>query len=272
MKLRGALVAALVVVIGAVVLWRRSSADLEWSPIAASPAVGPSCPDRSETPRRVDRELRFITWRGRGVTEVQVRDQLERASAVYARHGVRLLTPPEPRALDAEALLEGSREVLEEGLRAAGIDPRQRVAGANRERSRQVICAIALGPLRRWLAEEASRDHVNVVILTRIAEPQAAIAALLPDLRGLTLHPPTTGATLTRCLGDDDVPSAVLIGLDGIAARRPETVDVTLAHELGHVLGLSHPAGVTPAPDLMATDPPACVPLLTNAQLDQLAM
>ena len=269
MKRRGALVAALVCVVVGVVLWSRASKDIDFAPIAPS-AAGPSCPDQPESARRLGRELRFITWRGRGVTDAQVRDQLARAAAYYAPYGLELLTPTRARVLDADVLLEGSREIFEEGLRAAGIDPQRTVADADRERSRQVICEIALRPLRRFLAEDASRDYLNVVILARIAEPEAAIAALLPDLRGLTLHPATMSEAMKRCLAETDAPSAVVIGLEGIAARRPSTVDVTLAHELGHALGLSHPSGATPRPDLMAPEPPSCVPVLTDAQLELL--
>ena len=66
------------------------------------------------------------------------------------------------------------------------------------------------------------------------------------------------------CYPADGIP-LVLIGLDGIAKRRPGTADVTLAHELGHVLGLEHAAGQ----NLMATEPPSCVPWLTALQRAQ---
>jgi hypothetical protein len=202
------------------------------------------------------------------VTEAQVREQLERAASYYADYGVKLLRGP-TEELGRERLLEGTRASLDEALRTAGIDPGARLVEKHRDAAREVVCRAALGPLREFIAQRARPNRVNLVVLQRIADPGSAIETLLPNLRGLTLDVRSSSEALKGCLGlVEDFPSTVLIGLEGIAARRPETVDVTLAHELGHVLGLKHPEGASSGDDLMSVEPPRCVPGLGSKQIE----
>lgn len=213
---------------------------------------------------QLDRTLHFAIYRGRGVAEGEVTAQLKRAAAYYAPHRLRLLRAGATRPLDAHALFEGTSTELSAAIRAAGIDPARPATGARAEAAKRITCEVATAPLRRFLQKTAGDDAIRLVFLRNVAEPSAAIASLLRNMRGLTLSPDDDhDAVLRACLSlsPGDAP-VILLGLDAIAARRPGTVDITLIHEIGHVLGLgAHREDA----HIMNPEPPRCLPNLSPA-------
>ncbi|MEZ4439811.1 MAG: hypothetical protein R3B72_12020 [Polyangiaceae bacterium] len=262
------LVGIAVMGIVAALLLRRSQPEDGGALVEVEPLALSASACVSAEPPALDRDLELAVFRGEGVSDQEVEQQLGQAAGFFADYRVRL----QRRAsvpLGRATLMEGSPEAIDEALREAGIEPRRAPPPERLDEARRITCDVALGPLRAFLkAQPREGDRILVVVLRRIAEPGSPLAAMLPDLRGLTLTPKAMSESLGRCLGvEGPFAPTVLLGLDAITARRPGTLDVTLAHELGHVLGLLHERE---AGDLMAVEPPKCLPRLSEAQLARL--
>ena len=263
MKWGWAAALALPAVVAAVLLSRaRHSPEIEQpsAPTAIPPGqdLGPPC--SSASPSAWNRQLTLEVVRGRGVSDREVERAAPASGALLSalRHlAVAAGNHAPPRGRKSRRRLAAAHR---QGARAR----RHRSAGdasaptmsRGRDRSpaglRSSRC-VNSSPARlpRWTCDCSC--------CAASPEPRSPLANLLPDLRGLTLGS-SSGEELRECLAiDPTAPPAVLIGLDAVAARRPGTIDVTLPHELGHVLGLSH---VTDPQLLMAVEPPTCVPLL----------
>lgn len=104
-----------------------------------------------------------------------------------------------------------------------------------------------------------------IVLLPRLIEPGSALTHWFTELRGLTVTAAEPGGPLAGLL-EDEAPftATVLASWEDIAQERPGAFDSTLAHEIGHALGLSH---VTTRGNLMNATPGRCAPVLDATQL-----
>jgi hypothetical protein len=265
---RGVLAFAVLIAALLIGVWlvRQRGANDALIEVVPKPLSAPACgaaPQPLDTPLA----LELVVYRGADVDDARVQQQLGHLAAYYQAYGVRFARRGPVRQLAVDRVIAGDREAIDRALTAAGIEPLRRAADP--VRARRIVCEVALAPLRAILSEQ--RDDggdVHVVLLSQLAPADAMLAQLLPELRGLTLSPTTGDPDLRSCLAATEgfVPT-VLIGLDAIAQRTSGSVDVTLAHEIGHVLGLAHNGRKN---DLMAVEPPRCVPRLSDEQLAQL--
>ena len=91
-------------------------------------------------------------------------------------------------------------------------------------------------PLSALLEQVATPGPLLVVLLTDVADPASAAAAVLPDLVGLGLPADTT------VLGELPTPRASVVLLSARALRTltPIARASAVGHELGHARGLAH--------------------------------
>ncbi len=223
--------------------------------------------DEIASPAR-DQEVTARVFAGAGVSDAHIEEQLARAAGYFGTYGLRFVQVGAVDRLAVEWMIGGTKVEIDDALRDVNIDPSKPAESAQLATSRDVVCKVSLAPLIAFVQSHAVEPlgrRVNIVVMRQLAASGSTMAGLLPHLRGLTISPhalPQKG--LMTCLGlrPSTVPT-VLISIDEIAKRKPGTVDVALAHELGHVFGLEH----TPNPeDLMSTKPPTCLPPLSPTQ------
>lgn len=222
-----------------------AAAFADWPGQARDP--GPWCgPAPDPSARLAGREARLRVYLGRGVSGREARAALSSLPAYYQRYGVRFGLAAPPARLDAGALI-----------------------GAGEPRA-------ALAPLRRLLQQLGEPAAVgpftlHVVVLRRIASADSPARRYFEELSGLSLgeHLRERDDPLADALAlSGPIPPVMLLGLDDLARQRPGTVDLTAAHEFGHLLGLSHQRGA----DLMNPAPQTCAPPLLPAQQAALAV
>lgn len=129
----------------------------------------------------------------------------------------------------------------------------------------------ALAPLRTFLRQHARAApapgvpmRVNIVFVHAIAPHTASYFKRLEGL-SISARLRAQGDPLADLLGvEDGMVPTMLVALEG----RPGNAGappLTAAHELGHLLGLTHPPSDRPS-DLMSSGPHPCVPGLLASQ------
>lgn len=189
----------------------------------------------------VPRELEVRVWVGRGLDVDEVERHLRNAARFWGPHGLTLVATEQSRVVDDAPLL----------VRATGPNAAHE----------------AIAPLRRLIAELPARGPLHLVLLSRLAAPDAQALAELGRLDGLAFAEVTAESSRRKgqAIEPDPLASVVsgphaavaFVGLDGAYAD-------TLAHEIGHALGLAH---VDDGANLMHPLPdPRCRSVLTEAQ------
>lgn len=247
------------------------SASADW--LAAPPPPLPPCDDAG--PATVAGHLILDVVRHPSVDDVALQRVLGGASRWWGARGLWLRMAGPPATVEQGPVLVGIRHEIREALAAAGLDgPSPTPEQA--EQARSLVLQTVVAPLKAVLAERATpyRMHTAVVVvLPEIGAPGSVAETLFERLRGLTFSPWLRGrvgpeeAALYELL---DLPErftpVVFVGSEPLAELSGE-VDVTLAHELGHAMGLPHVAG---ASDLMADTIHRCAPGLHPEQAEQL--
>lgn len=237
----------------------RAAGLLALAALLAAPAAGVAAggdratarpPCRAEAPERIDRRVPVELLHGEDVPRERAEARLAAAATALARHGIHLVAEAPARAIAAGPLLRARRADLTAHLAGLGLDPATAAPDpATRERLRRATAAHVLAPVRDLLARvSADRpDVVRIVVLRRIAAPATEALLGLRNVRGLTFAPAYAAAlpadaperSLHDAVAAGDRAPTVLLAAD-LLDRRPGAAEVTLAHELGHALGLPH--------------------------------
>ena len=88
---------------------------------------------------------------------------------------------------------------------------------------------------------------IQVVISSTLSAPESAAESLFDELVAFTFSPALIGAVaetgepdLGMLLGSKSFTPVVLLSAEELLRHRPGYLDLTLAHEIGHALGLPH--------------------------------
>jgi hypothetical protein len=242
--------------------------DKSLIPFPSVELVDPTCDGDNEATGPINAKVTASVFTGPDVTDEELEEQLARAASYFSMYSITFVQEGDALNIPDTWMVGGTQEGIRAALADLDLDPDGPTGGTDAATTRDVVCEVSLSPLIGFLsdyAEEPKPHHVNIVLMRKIAQPGSTAAGMLPNLRGLTIAADQVpNLELMDCLGVDEttVPS-VFVSLDEIAHRRPATVDVTLPHELGHVFGLTHDDSED---GLMGTEPPRCLPFLTQAE------
>ena len=169
-------------------------------------------------------------------------------------------------------VIGGIRREYKDRLLAAGL-PLDGGDAAQAEAARSLLVSYAMERLRLQLdryAKPARPHRAVVIVLPEIGAPGSMAEALFERLRGLTFSPalraaapPEQQALYDRLGLSDAFTPVVFVGTEPIRELGLDAVDVTLAHEIGHALGLPH---VDDPENLMTDRIHRCVPSIDAAQ------
>ena len=249
----------------------HDSPSAQW--LAAPQPVLEACAEQPTA--TVSGQLMLEVVRDSAVHDAALRRVLGAASAWWQARGLVLSLSGEPASEPLQPLLVGKRRELAERLRERGL-PEEGGTPEQQQAVRELVVDYVTAPLAEALAQRAVpyRKHtVVVVVLPEISQPGGLGEALFERLRGLTFSPwlrdrvgPQERALYDALNLPERFTPVVFVGTEPLSEVGPE-IDVTLAHELGHAMGLVHQASPR---DLMADTVHRCEPGLRAEQADQL--
>lgn len=259
-------------------------------PVPADPPLGKRCEGATAPVGPIDGRLHLVVHRSELVSSATVEALLQRAQGYYAPYGlwlsvdeVHTLPPTQPATEGlhggkaSDALLTGTRLQLLERLAAEGL-PEEATSPDEQAKVDAIVQELVLGPYRELVKRlgadgapeegKAPDGRVHVVFLEHIARPGSLGEGLFQELRGLTVSPWLPEGDATRALAStlglpERFAPVAVVGVEPVDHLGETAVDVTLAHELGHALGLPH---VGEGKDLMQEGVHRCVPALRPEQ------
>lgn len=181
-------------------------------------------------------------FRSSGVSDSFVRRQLRFAGAYFEPFGIRFALGHDPEPVDFSTLFVPGPPATTQGWEPLSE------GGAN------------------FLEQNAvpPRQEILVVFLLRVLPQHSSLRKLLPHLTGLTLVPGVMDEHLPSLLTSTTTWNPVIfVSVTDVERLAVSHLPSTLAHEVGHALGLAH---VSEPENLMSPRPHSCTPGLTLRQ------
>ncbi len=197
--------------------------------ITTALALAPPSSCETGTKKRIDVTLKLEVLRAASISPQVVSQTLDAARAVLAPYGIKVDLVKTSAVDDTPPFGTGNLPEASSGVRApAPISGKGAPAQARLNSAAEATRAL----VRKSVPHR--NGHIVVVMTPKLASPDSVIRRALGDLRALTLV--DNGEPLAKLVGLHGRAPLVLLGM---AEEKPAT-GRTLAHELGHVVGLPH--------------------------------
>jgi hypothetical protein len=202
----------------------------------------------AEAQGRFDRKWKLRLVAGPGVPADELRAAVREAGLLFSSYGLELDAAPKVSTTPLSSVMGGRSESLRKSLEQAALPVSGHLTPAQQEQARRLVAREALGPLGEFVSELArpAGEGVIVVLLPSLVASGSVAEQMFVSLDALTLSPALLAdpesrelrEALSVVLGNEPFSPVVFLSR-GALARSPDT----LAHELGHLLGLSHRDG-----------------------------
>ena len=233
--------------------------DEIWQGPAAAEASF-ECPELSDQ-QYADRVLMASVFLGKGVDVDQVRSTLKLASRALASYGIRLEIDPLVQRVPKETLFT--------------IDPTKLRRKIKKGASQAKLEGLLLQGIKVLLQTHCRPriDRTHWIFLREIVPEKGIAARIAGNVVGIGLSPELVAAekkaprdeswVRAAGLGGEFTPTLIL-STDALKRQKPVESALTIVHELGHAMGLSHTKGGPE--DVMSKVLGDCLPVLTDDQ------
>ncbi len=230
------------------------------------------------TPLNAEREIALFM--GPKVSDEEVREQGALLQGFYEKYALTFFTYGPSQNAGFNYAMGGSEEDFEAVLEEVGLEPDEKPTEAQKAEIERRVLDIMFKNLRSFTKAQSdtSSTRVNVVVLETITSPDVRTMFSGGTIVGLGLSP-----ALLRNIAEDDPSSdlfaklrlpqdftpILFLGAKDIK-RLASNPAGTVAHEMGHALGLQH----TKEPGNVMTQGQAgvaCASALTKEQVDEVA-
>lgn len=226
----GALAIALFCALGC-----KGEAKERVSPVAGTPLeLGAAC--GAGATAAIDQTLRVRLVAGEGINSGELEKLVGQLASFYRPYGLHFERIEAIESVSMASVFAGTNAALEERLLTGrGRD------GAGGERD--AVMKVVAGPLLSFLKSQPKSPErdVDIVLLPRVTSPRSPLQAHTGEIAGLAIKMGFLPGPAEIVTPDpfEHIPT-IFLGKRELDKLEPSIRATTLAHELGHILELSH--------------------------------